>query len=210
MYDNRGVRVEIPPDRPRVEMPLLSGGTVVLVPLAPVDRHYIEAGFDELSPESRYSRFGVGMESLSNSELEYLTNVDQRHHVSWGAVIDDKGAGVGRYIVVDGDEADVAITVLDRYQGSGVGTALLLALAAVAAADGLRSFRVDVTPANRRVIEWLAQSGVPLEDGDDGLIRGNIPLQGVAVPIADQLVAAIEEFRASMTRSRDPDPETPS
>ena len=168
---------------------------MLLVPIAPDDRHYLEQGLAELLPESRYTRFGQGLESLSDSELDYLTNVDQRSHVVWGAVVDGDGVGVGRYIVVDGESADLAITVLDPYQGSGVGRALFLALAAVAAADGLTRFQVSVTPANRRVIEWLLNSGVPLQEGHDGLVEGLIPVRGVEVPEAPALVKAMREFR---------------
>ena len=66
---------------------------MLLVPIAPDDRHYLEQGLAELSPESRYTRFGQGLESLSDSELDYLTNVDQRSHVVWGAVVDGDGGG---------------------------------------------------------------------------------------------------------------------
>ena len=69
------MQVEVPPDRPRVEVALPSGEAVLLVPIAHDDRHYLEQGLAELSPESRYTRFGQGLESLSNAELEYLTNV---------------------------------------------------------------------------------------------------------------------------------------
>lgn len=191
------MQVEVPPDRPRVEFTLASGEVVLLVPISHDDRHYLEEGLAELSQESRYTRFGQGLDRLSDSELEYLTNVDQRTHVVWGAVIDGEGVGVGRYIVVDGESADLAITVLDSHQGSGVGSALFLALAAVAAADGLQRFRVYVTPANQRVIDWLGHRGVPLAEGQDGLIEGSIPLQGVEVPEAPLLVAAMAEFRGS-------------
>lgn len=191
------MRVEVPPDRPRVEVALDGGGTALLVPVAHDDRHYLEEGLAELSPESRYTRFGQGLERLSSTELEYLTNVDQRNHVVWGAVVDGEGVGVGRYIVVDGESADLAITVIDSHQGSGVGTALFLALAAIAGADGLKRFRVYVTPENQRVIEWLSHSGVPLADGADGLVQGSIPLEGVVVPDADRLVAAMAAFRTA-------------
>lgn len=204
------MRVEIPEDRPRVEMPLHVGGTVVLLPLSPEDRPYLEEGLSELSPESRFARFGMGLESLSRAELAYLADIDQRRHVAWGAVVGDEGAGVGRYFVVGDGRAEVAITVLDRYQGTGVGTALLTALAAVAVADGLEALHIDVSPANRKVLEWLAASGITLDDGGDGLIKGDVPLRGVTVPHADRLVAAMEEFRSLSPPGRDPGPGTPS
>lgn len=190
------MRVEVPADRPRIEFPLPNGGTVLLAPLAPDDRPYIAEGLSELSEESRFARFGQGIDALSRHELDYLTNVDQRRHVAWAAVLEDEGVGVGRYIVGSDGSADLAITVLDPHQGSGVGTALFCALAAVAIADGVKRFRADVTPGNQRVIDWLAGAGVSVRHGEDGLIQGLVPLSGLQIPLADELAAVMQDFRS--------------
>ncbi len=189
------MHVDIPADRPRVEFPLASGGTVILAPLSHEDRGYLARGLAELSEASRFARFGQGIETLSGQELDYLTNVDQRRHVVWAAVVADEGAGVGRYIVGEEGSADLAITVVDAHQGTGVGTALFCALAAVALADGVEQFHADVTPGNRRVIEWLAGAGVAVRQGADGLIQGMVPLAGLEIPMRDELVAAMDQFR---------------
>lgn len=189
------MHVDVPADRPRVEFPLPLGGSVLLAPLAADDRPYLAEGLTELSEESRFARFGQGIDALSGHELDYLTNVDQRRHVAWAAVIDNEGVGVGRYIVGDDGDADLAVTVVDHHQGSGVGTALFCALAAVALADGIKRFHADVTPGNQRVIDWLAGAGVAVRHGDDGLIQGRVPLTGLDIPMADELVAAMDEFR---------------
>jgi GNAT superfamily N-acetyltransferase len=188
------MRVEVPADRPRVELPLSGGGTVVLLPLAPDDRPYLEEGLSELSPESRYARFGQGLAGLSEHEMAYLSNVDQRKHVAWGAVIGDEGVGVGRYIVTDDGSADVAVTVLDDHQGWGIGSALFRALAAVAQADGVPSFQVYVSPDNSRVVEWLGAAGVTLTHAD-GLVEGVVPLDAFEIEDADRIVAAMREYR---------------
>ncbi len=168
---------------------------MLLAPLAADDRPYLAEGLSELSEESRFARFGQGIDALSRHELDYLTDVDQRRHVAWGAVVDAEGVGVGRYIVGEDGSADLGITVVDSHQGSGVGTALFCALAAVARADGIPRFHADVTPGNQRVIDWLAGVGVSVRHGSDGLIQGLVPLAGLEVPMARELVAAMDEFR---------------
>lgn len=189
------MRVEIPEDRPLVEVPLHRGGDALLVPLAPDDRHYLVEGLAEMSIDSRFSRFGQGRQRLSKSEWDYLSDIDQRMHVAWAAVIDGFGVGVGRYIVVDGDSAEVAVTVLDDYQGRGVGTVLLQALVAVARADGLREFRFEVVPSNARVRQALRSLDADLSE-TDGLISGRLTLDdSLPVPQEAELVEAMRRYR---------------
>lgn len=189
------MRVEIPDDRPLVEIPLREGGAVILVPLAPDDRHYLVEGLAELSIDSRFSRFGQGRDRLSDSEWDYLSDVDQRRHVAWAAVIDGFGVGVGRYIVVDDGSAEVAVTVLDHYQGKGVGSALLQALVAVARSDGIRQFRFEVVPSNARVREALRTLEAEVSESD-GLIAGRLTLDDL-LPVSQEaeLVEAMRQFR---------------
>ena len=189
------MRVEIPDDRPLVEIPLREGGAVILVPLAPDDRHYLVEGLAELSIDSRFSRFGQGRHRLSDREWDYLSDVDQRRHVAWAAVIDGFGVGVGRYIVLDDDSAEVAVTVLDHYQGRGVGSALFQALVAVARSDGIRQFRFEVVPSNARVREALRSLDAEVSESD-GLIAGRLNLgDSLPVPQQAELVEAMGQFR---------------
>lgn len=190
------MRVEIPEDRPLVEVPLPDGRVVLLAPLAPDDRRYLVEGLEELSVDSRFSRFGQGRDRLTESEWEYLSDIDQRRHVAWAAVIDGFGVGVGRYILLDDGAAEVAVTVLDDYQGRGVGTALLQALVAVARADGVAEFRFEVVPSNTRVLEVLEALGAVVRV-TDGLTEGRIGLGDfkLAVPREEELVEAMRAFR---------------
>ena len=87
------MKIVIPADRPRVELDLVDGSTATLSPVLKTDREFFEKGLAELSLDSRFSRFGQGVSSLSEQELDYLTDVDQRHHVAWGAAIGDEAAG---------------------------------------------------------------------------------------------------------------------
>lgn len=153
------MRIDLRDDRPRLVIELEDGATALLTPLDPDDRQLLEEGLAELSPESVYARFGQGRGRLSSSELEYLSDVDLRGHVAWGVAVEGEGAGVGRYIVVtDGSCAEIAVTVLDRFQGRGLGTLLFQALAAVARADGVGQFCFEFLPDNlavRRIVRGL-------------------------------------------------------
>jgi GNAT superfamily N-acetyltransferase len=191
------VRVDIPPDRPRVEVTLKDGTVALLSPLLPGDRAYLAEGLEEMSMESRFSRFGQGRQRLTGSELAYLSDIDQRRHVAWAAAVEGEGAGVGRYILFDDDEcAEVAVTVLDRYQGRGLGTFLLMALVAVGRNDGVPAFCFEVLPTNSIVIEALGLLGAVFEEVD-GLLHGRIPLlPGIEVPGEAELMVVMERVRS--------------
>jgi GNAT superfamily N-acetyltransferase len=189
------MRVEIPPERPRVHTVLADGSAATLLPFSPDDRQYLVEGLAEMSMESRFSRFGQGRQNLTAGEWDYLSEVDQHRHVAWVAVVEGNGAGVGRYIV--GPEcAEVAITVLDRYQGRGVGTALFVALVAVARADGVAELCFEVLPTNRKVLEALA--GVHAEVVESGgLVEGRVAVADLPVdPQEADYATAMAAFRA--------------
>jgi GNAT superfamily N-acetyltransferase len=133
-----------------------------------------------MSEQSRFARFGSGISNLSDSELRYLTEVDQVTHVAWGAIIDAQPAGVGRYIVGEDAVAEIAITVVDEFQRRGLATALFEALVASARASGIEEFRFSIEPWNRGVPRMLP--GVEFEmDEVDGLLTGRVEIAAVPV-----------------------------
>lgn len=190
------MRIVIPADRPKHELAIKDGSILTLSPILKTDREFFERGIEELSLESRFSRFGQGISSLSEHELDYLTDVDQRHHVAWGAAIDEEVAGVGRYIVEgDGTTAEVAVTVLDPMQRRGVGRALFGALAAVARADGLHELSFEARADNEAVLGLVRELEIePLVSG--GMIERRIRVSTIPTTSHDDdLVAVIDEVR---------------
>jgi GNAT superfamily N-acetyltransferase len=194
------MRVEIPEDRPRLELELADGSNVWLAPLAPEDRSYLVTGLEEMSLESRFSRFGQGRRRLSEREWDYLTNVDQRRHVAWVAVVEGRGAGVGRYILTEDDPcAEVAVTVLDEYQRRGVGTLLFQALLAVARSDGVEELCFEVLPSNRRVRKILAQVNAAMTEVD-GLIEGRIVTGDLTrAPLETEVMCIMDAYRSGQS-----------
>ena len=193
------MKIDIPEDRPRIEMKLADGADALLSPLVPGDRLLLVEGLAELSIESRYTRFGQGRGSLTESELDYLSNIDLRNHVAWGVAVDGEGAGVGRYIRLrDQDCADVAVTVLDRYQRRGLGTLLFRALTAVAKADGIGEFCFEFVPENVPVRRMVSGLDISLDESGSALI-GRVSLEDIPPhEREDEFVAVIEEARSRL------------
>jgi GNAT superfamily N-acetyltransferase len=189
------MRIVIPEDRPRHEASLPDGSILVVSPIVKTDREFFERGLEELSAESRFARFGQGVGSLSAQELDYLTDVDQRHHVAWGAAIADEVAGVGRYIVGDDGCAEIAITVLDSMQRRGVGRVLFEALVAVARSDGIHEICFEALADNeavRHLIDEIELVPTPSE----GLIERRVRVSTLPVWADDDaFVAVIDEIR---------------
>jgi len=192
------MRIVIPADRPKHEMPLRDGAIVTLSPVLKTDREFFEKGIEELSLESRFSRFGQGVGNLTRQELDYLSDVDQRKHVAWGAAIAEVVAGVGRYIVEEERScAEVAITVLDAMQRRGVGRALFEALTAVARADGVTEFCFEARADNEAVLGFVRDFEIsPLVS--DGMIERRIRISSLPKTSHDDaMVGVIEEVRSA-------------
>jgi GNAT superfamily N-acetyltransferase len=167
-----------PDDRPTVRVTLRDGTIAELGPLASEDRALLAEGLSQMSEESRFARFGSGRSSLSDAELQYLTDVDQVTHVAWGARIDGSPAGAGRYIVGDDGEAEIAIAVVDRYQGIGLGRALFDALVASARAGEVEAFYFSIQPWNRVVIRMMEGFDVHFDESE-GMLTGRLVIDDV-------------------------------
>jgi GNAT superfamily N-acetyltransferase len=140
---------------PSTEATLDDGAEIHLREVLPTDRATIQAGFERLSPESRYRRFFTSMSRLSESDLTYLTEVAHRDQVG-GVAFDDAGGrvGVARYVRVEPPtEAEVAVAVVDEWQGRGAGTALLERLVARARENGIERFVATVLAENEDALE---------------------------------------------------------
>jgi GNAT superfamily N-acetyltransferase len=88
---------------------------------------------EESSKEAIYRRFLSPHGRLTASELRYLTEVDHSDHEALMAVdrASGRGVGVARY-VRDRERpefAEIAVSVLETWQGRGIGKALLCHLA---------------------------------------------------------------------------------
>lgn len=99
-------------DAPGSERVALAPGLEVLIrPIRPEDRHLMAEGLSNLSPEARYQRFFAPVESFSESDLTYLTEIDHSRHEALVAVDPEDGSlvGVARYVCITRSEESIAV-----------------------------------------------------------------------------------------------------
>ena len=168
---------------------LRDGTKVRLGLIGPADRERLAAGFEKLSPESRYLRFFSAMPRLPEDVLQRLTNTDGHNHVAIGAMLasDDRrsgeGLGVARFIrLADAPEtAEAAVAVIDEKQGLGLGTLLMRALVEVAREHGVRRFRASTLRSNAGAIALIEHMvGRSSVHADGELLGYEIQLPGAA------------------------------
>jgi len=147
------------PDNPPRTAELRDGSEIVIRPIRPEDKDAIVAGFERMSPESRYRRFFAPLERLSGRDLKYLTEVDHRDHEALIAFEASTGVPVGAARFVRGEqpsEAEVAVTVVDDWQGRGAATAMLDALIERAREEGVERFVALVLSDNADAVELFS------------------------------------------------------
>lgn len=142
----------------------------------------IADALQRLSGESRWLRFAAPVSRLSEQQLDALTSLDGWDRMAWCAsIVEDGregGVGLARYVRLEagGDVAEFALTILDDYQGQGVGYQLLRRLAASAAANGIRTLRAHVLRGNRRMLALARRCGARTRSADAAFIVVEIPL----------------------------------
>ncbi|MGF1618121.1 MAG: GNAT family N-acetyltransferase [Acidimicrobiia bacterium] len=180
-----------------VEIELRNGTRAEVRPILPSDAPLIAEGLSGLSESSRFARFGIGIHSLSSQELKYLSEVDHSTHVAWGATIEGEPAGVGRYVVIPEEGcAELALTVVDKFQRQGLGRALFDVLTAVARHDGVPSFCFEVASSNEPVIRLLRE--LTGQETSSGLLHGKAHVADLPVTAyEDELILLLEKYRAA-------------
>jgi GNAT superfamily N-acetyltransferase len=137
---------------------LRDGSRLVVRPIRPDDKGAIAAGFERLSPQSRYRRFFAPLQRLTERDLAYLTEVDHHDHealIGFDAESREP-VGVARFIrSSDPEEAEVAVTVVDDWHGRGVATALLERLVERARGAGVERFVALIMSDNRDALEFF-------------------------------------------------------
>jgi RimJ/RimL family protein N-acetyltransferase len=135
---------------------LTDGTQVRLRLLRPSDRDALLAGFQRLSPESRYRRFLSPTPRLSKKMLRQLIETDDWNHLAIVAERVSKdsapaeGLGIARFIRLGDapDTAEAAVVVDDAVHRRGLGRLLLLTLVEAARERGIKKFRAYVLPDN--------------------------------------------------------------
>jgi RimJ/RimL family protein N-acetyltransferase len=146
---------------------LRDGAQVLIRQVRPADATLLADGFTRLSVHSRRMRFLTAKRYLSPADLRYLTNLDHHDHEAIGAlsVTDRRGVGIARYIRDSHDRqaAELAVTVVDAWQGRGLGTQLVTRLTERARSAGIRRFTALLAVDNHAMLALLQTINGELE-----------------------------------------------
>ena len=156
---------------------LADGAEVEFRPVGPDDKPLLERGMANLSPASRRLRFMSSVDNLSRSQLAYLTEIDHRSHLAWGALAAGEPVAVARLIRRSdvSPSAEIAITVVDDWQGRGVGTLLVRLLAEIGRSLGIETFDFEALPENQGIVRLLGGFGA-VHSLSEGVVSGALPI----------------------------------
>jgi RimJ/RimL family protein N-acetyltransferase len=185
---------------------LRDGSEVVVRPIEPGDKEKLVEGFERLSPESRYRRFLTPMNRLTPRMLRHLTEVDHHDHEALVAESADgaEPIGVARFIRIadEPEAAEVAVAVVNHWQGRGAARALMRRLAARAVEEGVERFTATCLAENTDVLELLGDlAPARVTESADGLVEVEI-----ALPTGEEksLLAALRRAAAGALAFRHP------
>ena len=178
---------------------LRSGKSLTLRFVEPDDAMTLQDYFRSLSVRSRYNRFLGAMSELPQTELDHFIHVGEGDRFSVIAVMAIDGietiVGEARY-AFDADTAsfEFGLSIDDRWQGQGIGSALLRNLECRAAAFGAQHLFGDTLRSNDVMIGLARKSGFAFKPspGDWKLVRFEkyIGLAPQEIPCASWRLAA--------------------
>jgi len=181
---------------------LRDGSEVLIRPVETADAPLLADGFTRLSARSRQLRFLRTKNELSPAELRYFTEIDHHDHEALGAVdrVDGRGVGVARYVrsAEDAQSAEIAVTVVDEWQGQGLGTELVAQLSERAREEGIRQFTALVAADNVAVGGLARTVGAELVCRGSATVVYEVPL----VAREESGYTEAEQVKQSQTRIR--------
>jgi len=183
-----------------VPVTLRDGTTAGLRPVYPGDQQELMRG-ELFSARTRYRRF-LGPGQVTAALARYLTEVDYVDHFAWVA-LDGADALVGGVTYVrsasDPALADISLMINDEFQGRGLGTLLIGAVAIAARRNGISRFCADVLAENAPARAILNHAGITWEPAEAGVKHGLVAVPdpgtfGITPGTAAALAAIVDDM----------------
>jgi len=170
--------------RQHSDIPRLRSGNAVTVRFVePRDAEALQAYIRSLSTRSRYNRFLGAISELPANVLDAFIHVGEGDRFSVVAITSTDGAetivGEARYAFdADTDSFEFGLSIDDRWQGHGIGSAMLRNLECRAAAFGATRLFGDTLRSNDAMLGLARQSGFAFthSPGDWKLVRFEKPI----------------------------------
>jgi GNAT superfamily N-acetyltransferase len=160
----------------------LSGARVRIRPIRTDDRQELAAFYARLSPDSRFARFHAVSRGIGEEAAGVLCGPDHEHREGFVAECPDAQPGrleiIGHICLEPGESGiEMAIAVADKWQGQGIGRALLRAAVSWAQSHGIARLQASVLATNVAVLRLIASISHP--------VRESAPSAGVIVATID-------------------------
>ena len=183
-----------------------SGAPVTVRFVEPRDAGALQNYFRGLTTRSRYNRFLGAMSELPQTLLDHFIHVGEADRFSVVATMKIDGfetiVGEARYAFnAETSTFEFGLSIDDRWQGHGIGAALLKNLECRAAALGARSLFGDTLRSNEAMIGLARKSGYAFlpSPGDWKLVRfeKQIDVEPRDIPCASWKLAALSRQLAT-------------
>ena len=151
---------------------LRSGKSLTVRFVEPGDAEALQAYFRSLTTRSRYNRFLGAMSELPQNLLAHFVHVGEGDRFSVIATMTIEGretiVGEARYAFdPDKDSFEFGLSIDDRWQGQGIGSALLRNLECRAAAFGATRLFGDTLRSNEVMMALARKSGFAFTHNPD-------------------------------------------
>lgn len=156
-----------------------TGKQVIARPLTPDDAPYLVDIFEHMSPESRYRRFHQALDNPNPKQVwEEAEKIAQMEIEQQGGFIafwqrpflPDVPIGAVRFVRLDDETAEMAMSIRDDMQGQGIGTWLLELAIEKADAVGVQKLVGSALNDNKALWRVLDKLGFPYRRLPDGVI----------------------------------------
>jgi acyl-CoA hydrolase/GNAT superfamily N-acetyltransferase len=142
---------------------LKDGSQVFLRPVKPVDERPVQEFFYAMSDREVYYRFLHSIKAFPRQDMQRMVNIDYHREMSVIALAGEFGnqevAGLGRYVVGEGEFPEVDFAVRESWQGKGLGKAILNCLAEIAADRGFQGLTAVVMAENLPSLSMIYHLG---------------------------------------------------
>jgi RimJ/RimL family protein N-acetyltransferase len=160
-----GQAAEYMPGRDFGRITLPEGKVIDFRPIQPSDQAALQRFHRRLSDQTVFFRFFGPLRELSTARAVYFTNLDGYNRFALVAVDPaqpDELIAVARFDREPGTaRAEIAVVVVDEWQGRGLGLALIRRLIDTARARGIDSLYAIVLPENLRMLNLLRDLALP-------------------------------------------------
>jgi GNAT superfamily N-acetyltransferase len=164
------------------DLDLRDGPRVHVRPITSADEAALTLFLARLSPRSLAFRFfSAGVRPAVAARRAVA--MDGHDQVGLVAIADGEIVGHAMYARTSTGAVEIAFAVADELQGHGLGTLMLVEIAAAARENGFEELEAEVMPSNHRMLDVFAGSGFPMKvRAEPGVVHVQMTPSLVAPP----------------------------